>query len=200
LSTFLSHNRRDKDFARSLGVQLQLVGVEVWFDEWEIRAGDSIPGKINEALENFDTFILVWSEHAAGSNWVRAELEAALHRRINDRSGRVIPVILDETPLPSLLAPLARIDFFTNGDLMQVVRDVTGIATDVQWRKAVQQYLDETSQRYEDFPGYGIMVGCPRCGAGLEHIKGWHAWDYKRDDEYMGAECTACGWSDGGEV
>ncbi|MBV9613321.1 MAG: toll/interleukin-1 receptor domain-containing protein [Acidobacteriaceae bacterium] len=50
---FLSHNKADKPIARSIGSHLQLSGIEVWFDEWEIRAGDSIPGKLNDGLAAF---------------------------------------------------------------------------------------------------------------------------------------------------
>ena len=45
---FLSHNIADKDVARSLGAHMTLTGIDVWFDEWEIQAGDSVPGKLNK--------------------------------------------------------------------------------------------------------------------------------------------------------
>ena len=40
---FLSHNMANKQVARSVGAHLTLSGIDVWFDEWEILAGDSIP-------------------------------------------------------------------------------------------------------------------------------------------------------------
>lgn len=43
-------NRVDKEIARRLGAQLNLVGADIWFDEWEIHASDSIPGWLNDAL------------------------------------------------------------------------------------------------------------------------------------------------------
>ena len=51
---FLSYNAGDVAVARSDGAHLTLAGVEVWFDEWRIKAGDSIPGRLNEGLEGFD--------------------------------------------------------------------------------------------------------------------------------------------------
>lgn len=56
---FLSHNKADKSIARAIGAHLTLSSLDVWFDDWEIRAGDSIPGKLNEALAGFDAFILL---------------------------------------------------------------------------------------------------------------------------------------------
>ena len=40
---FLSYNKANVTVARSVGAHLSLAGVEVWFDEWKISAGDSIP-------------------------------------------------------------------------------------------------------------------------------------------------------------
>lgn len=106
INVFISYNVEDAAIGRRLGAQLKLVGADVWFDEWEIRAGDSLIGAIDEALPKFDIFVLLWSEHAARSDWVRSELEAALARRIPDRELRVVPVLLDDAPLPPLLTPL----------------------------------------------------------------------------------------------
>src|SRR6476469_8701038 len=110
MEAFLSHNREDKDIARRLGAQLKLAGADIWFDEWEIRAGESIPGKVNEALDRIDSVIVLWSSSANDSNWVRAELETAIHDGISDGNLRVIPVLLDDTVLPALLRPAKRVD------------------------------------------------------------------------------------------
>jgi TIR domain len=105
MNVFLSHNSADKPLARIIGAQLKLAGADVWFDEWKIMAGDSIPGKLDEGLGGFDVFLLIWSSHAARANWVRQELETAIMRRSADSSIRIIPVKLDDSPLPPLLRP-----------------------------------------------------------------------------------------------
>ena len=64
LSVFISHNVADKDFGRKLGAALALAGAEVWYDEWSIRPGDSIPGAIEKGLTRFSTFALLWSRKA----------------------------------------------------------------------------------------------------------------------------------------
>jgi TIR domain-containing protein len=63
---FLSHNRADREVARSIGAHRVLTGIDVWFDEWEIQAGDSIPGKLNEGLAAFDAFVPVLSAKPTG--------------------------------------------------------------------------------------------------------------------------------------
>jgi hypothetical protein len=196
---FLSHNRADSPFARSLGAQLKLAGADVWFDEWEIRAGDSLPAKINEGMGAFDVFVLVWSENSSRSDWVRRELEAAITLAINDPAVRVVPIRLDDTPLPPLLVSLR----YLRGDEVvggKLVIEILGLSGQRAWLMAVQQTLEEAGMDIAHYPGYGAIVGCPRCGSGLDAIEGWHTTDYERDDEYGGARCTACGWEDGGEL
>ena len=39
---FLSHSAHDKGVVRELAERLRTDGVRVWFDEWEIKLGDSI--------------------------------------------------------------------------------------------------------------------------------------------------------------
>jgi hypothetical protein len=65
MEVFLSHAGADKPLVRQLGVQLQLVGAEVFFDEWSISAGESIASAIEQAIERFNLFLLVWSDAAS---------------------------------------------------------------------------------------------------------------------------------------
>src|SRR4051812_36790688 len=48
---FLSHSAKDKAVVRPLAERLRKDGVKVWFDEWVLKPGDSIPVKIEEGLE-----------------------------------------------------------------------------------------------------------------------------------------------------
>ena len=183
LHVFLSHNRDDKDTARRLGGQMRLAGADVWFDEWEIRAGDSIPGKVNDALAVVDTVLLLWSASANGSEWVRAKFEAAVTRGIEDATLRVIPVLLDDCPLPALLQRLR-----------------VGFATDQDRLRAIQAALDEASIEVRYLEGYGPLVCCPKCGADVDKLEGWSEVDERRDDMYAGFRCRECGFNDGGEI
>jgi hypothetical protein len=196
---FLSHNHRDKDFVRSLAAQLRLVGVDVWLDEWEIEPGDRIPTKISSALELAETVVVIWSANAAASRWVDAELASALEADLSSGSSRVVPVRLDDTPLPALLRSVAWIDG-RSGHAIDVARRLANIGTASEYIKAVQSEIAEAGLEFRYFHGYGVAVGCPRCGASVEDLEQWAATDYDRDDEYAGARCTRCNWEDGGEI
>jgi hypothetical protein len=41
-SIFLSHTSIDKPFVEKLANGLRSIGVNVWFDKWEIKVGESI--------------------------------------------------------------------------------------------------------------------------------------------------------------
>lgn len=106
--------------------------MDVWFDEWELRAGDSIPGKLDSGLEAFEALILVWSANANRSNWVRQELNSAIRRSVRDNTAKIIPCMLDETPLPALISDRKGIDF---SDPKEGILELAGGLTGKRARK-----------------------------------------------------------------
>jgi hypothetical protein len=43
---FLSHSAKDKEVVRALGERLRQDRLRVWFDEWVLKPGDSIPASV----------------------------------------------------------------------------------------------------------------------------------------------------------
>ena len=107
MRAFLSHASEDKSgFVEPLARELAEMGVAPWLDIWEIRPGDSLVKKLfEEGLDTVDAVIVVISASSAGKPWVREELDAAVVRRIAG-SARLIPVRLDDAPVPSPLQHL----------------------------------------------------------------------------------------------
>ena len=64
---FLSHSAKDKAVVRAVAEKLRAVGLRVWFDEWVLKPGDSIPAKIEERLEHSRVLVLCMSANACGS-------------------------------------------------------------------------------------------------------------------------------------
>jgi hypothetical protein len=96
---FISHSSKDKIIVRPIAERLRRDGLRVWFDEWEIRPGDSIPAKIEEALEHSRVLVLCMSANAFGSDWAQLESGTFRFRDPLNRDRRFIPLRLDETPL-----------------------------------------------------------------------------------------------------
>lgn len=103
---FISHAWEDKALVRRLESQLKAADAEVWVDHVGIRGGDNLPERISEALDWCNTLLLVWSKAAASSRWVKLEWTNAISL---DRL--IVPCSSDKTPLPSILAHKAYIDF-----------------------------------------------------------------------------------------
>ena len=199
-SVFVSYNSADAEYCRRLAAALAATGAKVWFDEWTVRPGDSIPAAVEVGLAGFDIFALVWSKAASSSRWVRTEMDTALNRWLKGDSCRLVPIRLDDTPIPSLLGSILHIDG-TDHNHIRVARALLGIESDTVFRLAVQEFITEAAGlEFREFPGVGVLVSCPRCGATLDKIRGWEQIDRSRDDLYVGAQCIACGWSDGSEV
>jgi len=106
-TAFLSHASEDKaSFAEPLGRELASLGIRPWLDKWEIRPGDSLVSKLfDEGVAAVDAVIVVVSQYSAGKPRVRAELDAAMVRRITE-STRLIPIRLDDADMPAPLQML----------------------------------------------------------------------------------------------
>src|SRR5437016_6986118 len=127
-TVFISHNKADKNEAREIALFFAAEGINVWFDEWEISVGDSFVQEINYGLLNCTHFAILWSENAARSNWVRRELHSTLAHAIDTGKPRIIPIKLDDAPLPSLLADILYLRYTEpiDEERQKIIKSVTG--------------------------------------------------------------------------
>lgn len=194
MKAFISHNKADKEQARTLAGLLIEQGESVWFDEWDIRPGDSLTGGIEEGLDSSDVFILVWSENARRSRWVGTELRATIRRRVDDDSLRIVPLMLDGTPLPRLVADYRGFDL-SSGDvsLAEVALEVSGRPRDAEVARRLQARLKElTEANVHPSDPFGVLI-CPSCGS--DDLRRTGGVDHQRDEAYYMIECE-CGWTD----
>jgi len=108
---FLSHSSKDKPVVRPVAERLRANGLRVWFDEWQIKPGDSIPAKIEDGLEHSRVLVLCMSAQAFGSDW--AQLEAGTYRFRDplNKQRRFIPLRLDEAPIKGSLSQFLHINW-----------------------------------------------------------------------------------------
>jgi hypothetical protein len=60
---FLSYASQDADAAKRICDALRSVGVEVWFDQSELRGGDAWDRQIRKQIHDCTLFIRLISEH-----------------------------------------------------------------------------------------------------------------------------------------
>lgn len=193
MQVFLSHNSADKPIARKIALELENYGVKVWFDEWSLSLGDSLSGGIEKGLEESHIFVLLWSENANKSGWVTAERRAYFNRRIQDNSLKIIPVLLDDTPLPSLLNDTLGYRLSSDENIKELSHKIAGEPSDIQQLQRLQEKFKNLSAGMESDPIFGIVV-CPDCGS--TDFERQQAIDESRDDTYYLIKCNQCGWND----
>src|ERR1051326_4018058 len=108
---FLSHSAKDNGVVRSLAERLQKDGLKVWFHEWVLKPGDSIPAKIEEGLEQSRVLVLCMSANAFGSDWAQLESGTFRFRDPLNRDRRFIPLRLDDAPIKGSLAQFVYINW-----------------------------------------------------------------------------------------
>ena len=101
-AVFLSYAREDKAAAQRIADALVAAGIEVWFDQVELRGGDTWDAKIKKQIRECALFIPVISAHTQmrGEGYFRREWNLASQRLLDMAPGRpfLLPVAIDDTP------------------------------------------------------------------------------------------------------
>ncbi len=80
---FISHASEDKDeIVRPLAYALQGEGLSVWYDEFEMKIGDSLRRKIDKGLANSRFGIVVLSKDFIKKGWTNYELDGIITKSV----------------------------------------------------------------------------------------------------------------------
>jgi hypothetical protein len=108
---FISHASQDKPFVRKLVKELKAHHLKVWFDEQEIKVGDSIVSKISAGMKDSDYLLVVLSKASVASRWVQEELNAALMNELSGKGLVVLSALIEKCDIPPLLLHRLYADF-----------------------------------------------------------------------------------------
>jgi hypothetical protein len=91
---FICHDSRDKEpFVRELAAKLQTLLFSVWYDEYSLKAGDSLRASIEKGLKECRKCILVLSPHfLTNDGWTKAEFDSIFTREIFEKHRVMIPI------------------------------------------------------------------------------------------------------------
>jgi hypothetical protein len=111
---FISHASEDKDdVVRPLAIALRNLGLSVWYDEFELKIGDSLRRKIDKGLARSKFGIVVLSKSFIKKGWTNYELDGIM-TRVVDGEQVLLPIWHEITKKevveysPSLADKLAR--------------------------------------------------------------------------------------------
>ena len=96
-SCFISYSSKDQDAADRLHADLQSKGIRCWFAPEDMKIGDRIRQRIDEAIRLYDKLMLILSEHSIDSDWVEKEVETAFEEERRRKRTVLFPIRLDET-------------------------------------------------------------------------------------------------------
>ena len=111
---FISHASEDKnDVARPLAHALEVNGLVVWYDEFEMRIGDSLRRKIDKGIANSNFGVIVISRSFISKGWTNYELDGLITRSVGGEQ-QLLPIWHNITKkeimdyCPSILDKIAR--------------------------------------------------------------------------------------------
>lgn len=127
---FISHASEDKDdVVRPLAISLREKGIKVWYDEFELKIGDSLRRKIDEGLSKSKFGIVVISRYFIQKGWTNYELDGLITKAISGQQ---------------ILLPI------WHNITKQEVIDYSPSLADKVARKTSQDTLDEIAQEIAD--------------------------------------------------
>jgi len=81
---FISHTSEDKaEVVRPLATALRDAGLSVWYEQCELRMGDSLRGKLGRELANSCFGVVVLSRAVVGRGWPEYELDGLVTRAVS---------------------------------------------------------------------------------------------------------------------
>ena len=100
-AVFLSYASQDAEAARRICEALRSAGIEVWFDQSELRGGDAWDQTIRRQIKTCDLFVPVISAntHAREEGYFRLEWKLAVDRShlMAGTKAFLLPVVIDDT-------------------------------------------------------------------------------------------------------
>lgn len=129
---FLSHATEDNATSKRIAEALMSKGIDTFYDEWELRSGDSIRRKLEQGLEGCTHFVVLLTSISITKPWVNAEIDAGFigmvggkNRFIGLRNGLTpgeVSPFLQTLWLPSIS------DATFDSDADKLVADIYGIS------------------------------------------------------------------------
>lgn len=101
--------------------------VKLWVADQELGPGYSIAFSIDAAIRQAPYMIFVVSKNGGLGKWQTFELQAAYRDQLEKGRAKIIPVRIDDVPLPPALIPLSSADLFV--DYHKALRSIVDVIT-----------------------------------------------------------------------
>lgn len=100
--------------AQRLAYDIRRAGITLWFDESKLKPGDQVVTSIRTGIKDANHFLVLISRNSQSSSWVQQELrQAFLHHNEHGRP-TIVPIRIDDSPVPEFLRSVLYVDFRTS--------------------------------------------------------------------------------------
>lgn len=166
---FVSHSHQDNDYCREFVAELRGLGHQVWYDEHNLGWGALRP-TIEKEMPQCQHFIAIFSPGAVASDWVNAEIDAALDLLKEGVLRTITFVVARECVVPLLLRRWKRIEGANSASVLP--REAAGRASAIL--AGVPSALDEAAPvaRPETLPPDRLPPGLAQLGFAAQERSG----------------------------
>jgi hypothetical protein len=133
MKVFISHSSKDEALAAKITSYLENAGLDVWYDKREIMPGDNWADKIAQGLRESDAMVILLTEGALSSEFMRRDIDYALSQKPFRR--RVVPVFVGspkdlQDDVPWIFDRLQSINLKANGGNEDELRQLAQVLKD----------------------------------------------------------------------
>lgn len=127
---FISHQHADKEFVGEIAhaIEKEYGEDKVFYDDWSIKPGENIIGRMNEGIQECEFFFFFITENSLKSEMVTLEWTSALKER-SQRNIKFIPVRADNVNPPTIISTLNYLDLYSQGmevTIRQIIDIIAG--------------------------------------------------------------------------
>ena len=94
-SCFISYSNKNQDFADRLYSDLQNKGVRCFYASADMKTGERIRSRIDQAIQANDKLLLILSDQSIESKWVEDEVETAFEKEHKQKRTVLFPIRVD---------------------------------------------------------------------------------------------------------
>ncbi len=133
-NVFLSYRSINRPWVLHLYDVLNEIGYKVFLDQYVLKAGDELITVLERALEKSQAGVLIWSNAAKDSDWVRKEYNTLERMATENKNFQFVPVVVEPVKLPPFAANRVFVDFSeypdgpNGGDLLRLLHAIAGKA------------------------------------------------------------------------
>lgn len=142
---FISYSQQDRPIAENLAKRLGALGFRIWWD-LELYAGEDFHDAILNALKAAKAVIVIWSDTAARSPWVRDEARRAMEQ------SKLIATHLPQFDLANLPMPFGTLHTSRVDDLPTILRALNKFGVQSANKHAVGEEKPGSTSQPEQAP------------------------------------------------